>query len=60
MEMEQMRRQIREMLAVRQALISRGELEEAAHYAKMEPSWARLQTKTEEVMKVKQDKPLMN
>jgi hypothetical protein len=39
--MEQMRRQIREMLAVRQALINRRELAEAVvHCAKMQPFWA--------------------
>jgi hypothetical protein len=36
--MEQTRQQVREMLAVREAFISRRELEEAdARYAKMEP-----------------------
>jgi hypothetical protein len=45
------------MLAIRQALISRGELEEAdTNHAKMEPLWARLRTEMEEDIKAKQDK----
>jgi hypothetical protein len=41
--MEQTRQQISEMLAVRVAVINRGELEEAdAYHAKLEALWARL------------------
>jgi glutamate-1-semialdehyde aminotransferase len=47
-----MRQQLREMLAVRQALISREELEGAdAYYEKVKPLWARLQAGLEEDIK---------
>jgi hypothetical protein len=55
--MEHTRQQIREILAIRQAFISRGELaEEEAYYEKMEPLLARLQVRLEEDIRAKQEK----
>jgi hypothetical protein len=52
-----MRRQIKEMLAIRLALVNRGELEEAdAQNAKMEPLWTHLWTEMEADIKARQDK----
>jgi hypothetical protein len=42
---------VKEILAVRQALISRGELEEDAYFEKMKPLLARLQARLEEDIK---------
>jgi hypothetical protein len=52
MKVEQTRQQIGEILAIRQALISRGELEEEdAYYEKMKPLLAQLQARLVEVIK---------
>jgi hypothetical protein len=54
--MEQTMQQIREMISVAEVLIRPSPKEAPAHYAKMEPSWTRLQAEREEDIKAKEEK----
>jgi hypothetical protein len=54
--MEQMMRQIREIMSVAEAVICTNPREVQAHYAKMEPLWTRLQAERKKDIKAKQDK----